>query len=68
MLLKCLEVGKNPLCFVSGIVIHAPFVLGDEDIFLQGLELTAWALLTSKEVQVFLQDKETVTGVTCNLL
>ena len=39
MLVKCLEIGENPLCCVSDVVIHAYLVLGDEDVFFQGFEL-----------------------------
>ena len=34
MLLKCLEVGEDPLCCVSDVVIDTSLVLGDEDVFL----------------------------------
>ena len=40
MLFKFLEIGENPLCCVSDVVIDAHLVLGDENVFLQGLELS----------------------------
>ena len=39
MLLKPLKIGEDPLCCVSDVVIDTYLVLGDEDVFLQGVEL-----------------------------
>ena len=40
VLVKSLKIGENPLCCVSGVVINTHLVLGDEDVFLQRVELS----------------------------